>query len=319
MTTLQDRYNNLLLKKIQGAPYTDINVAFSGEQPGSSTFNITPKNIYTQSIPINPGLTTAGASSNTNLTISGSTTLNSKTIGKKYIFTTYPYIFFYEKVLLRSVVAGFSFVYAGTTDGDKTGTNLLTNAIPSTFDPIGNYAISVFNTDDFNRIVSPIDTWYFDVDSGYLTFFNQISWTPAISFWRYEGDKLTTSLTVTGQIKAASFNAGSDYRLKTNIVPLLENKIVDYLKPVEYDLSGGVHDMGFIAHEVQEHFPFLVNGEKDGENMQSINYNGFIPLLVKEIQQLKSTVKILQDRIELLESSSSSSNNPFWTNFSWFT
>jgi hypothetical protein len=47
------------------------------------------------------------------------------------------------------------------------------------------------------------------------------------------------------------------------------------------------HDMGFIAHELQKHYPFLVNGEKDGEKMQSINYNGFIALLVKEIQNLK--------------------------------
>jgi len=32
---------------------------------------------------------------------------------------------------------------------------------------------------------------------------------------------------------------------------------------VEYDLSGGTHDMGFLAHEVQDIFPFLVNGKKD--------------------------------------------------------
>ena len=103
------------------------------------------------------------------------------------------------------------------------------------------------------------------------------------------------------KVTAPSYNAESDYRLKTNVVPLL-NKTIDDLKPVEYDLSGGTHSMGFIAHEVQEHFPFLVSGEKDGETMQSINYNGFIALLVKEIQDLKSTVKTLQHKIEILES-----------------
>jgi hypothetical protein len=74
--------------------------------------------------------------------------------------------------------------------------------------------------------------------------------------------------------------------MKQNVYPLT-NKTIDSLNPVEYDLSGGIHDMGFLAHEVQEIFPFLVSGEKDGENMQSLNYNGFIALLVKEVQVLK--------------------------------
>jgi len=59
--------------------------------------------------------------------------------------------------------------------------------------------------------------------------------------------------------------------------------------------------MGFIAHEVQEEFPFLVEGEKDGENMQSINYDGFIGLLVKEVQDLKKENKILKERLDRLE------------------
>jgi hypothetical protein len=55
------------------------------------------------------------------------------------------------------------------------------------------------------------------------------------------------------------------------------------------------NDMGFIAHEVQEEFPFLVNGEKDGTHYQNINYNGFIGLLVKEVQELKSQVRELEE------------------------
>jgi hypothetical protein len=78
------------------------------------------------------------------------------------------------------------------------------------------------------------------------------------------------------------------------VVPLADSKIVDELKPVEYDLSGGEHNMGFIAHEVQELFPFLVNHVKDGENLQSINYVGLIALLVKEVQELKKRVSILE-------------------------
>jgi len=109
------------------------------------------------------------------------------------------------------------------------------------------------------------------------------------------------NVTISGTCTASSFTSGSDYRLKTNIEPLLPSRTIDDLKPVEYDLSGNTHDMGFIAHEVEETLPFLVHGEKDGENMQSLNYNGFIALLVKEVQDLKRDKKALEERLDRLE------------------
>ena len=110
-----------------------------------------------------------------------------------------------------------------------------------------------------------------------------------------------TTITASGQISALSFNATSDYRMKNNVQPILITRTVDLLKPVEYDLSGGAHDMGFLAHEVQEILPFLVAGEKDGEENQSLNYNGFIALLVKEIQDLKKENRELKERMDRLE------------------
>jgi hypothetical protein len=103
-----------------------------------------------------------------------------------------------------------------------------------------------------------------------------------------------------GKITGLSLNASSDYRMKTNIQPISVSKIVDLLKPVEYDLLHGIHDMGFIAHEVQEQFSFLVSGEKDGDNMQTLNYNGFIALLVKEMQELKKRLNDAEENIKFL-------------------
>jgi hypothetical protein len=72
------------------------------------------------------------------------------------------------------------------------------------------------------------------------------------------------------------------------VKPLDASFNVDVLKPVTYtNTRHGRQDVGFIAHEVQEHYPFLVNGEKDGEQMQSLNYIGLIGILTKEIQDLK--------------------------------
>ena len=108
-----------------------------------------------------------------------------------------------------------------------------------------------------------------------------------------------STITAGGQITGASFNTPSDYRIKQNVQVL--TKTVDLLKPIEYDISGERHDMGFLAHEVQEIFPFLVNGEKDGNQLQSINYIGFISLLVKEAQDLKKENKLLHKKNEEFE------------------
>ena len=96
-------------------------------------------------------------------------------------------------------------------------------------------------------------------------------------------------------ITAASFNTKSDYRIKENVNELNETYYVDNLRPVEYENTLiNKKSLGFIAHEVQEQYPFLVNGEKDGKENQSINYQELIPILVKEIKDLKKRVTILE-------------------------
>jgi hypothetical protein len=99
-----------------------------------------------------------------------------------------------------------------------------------------------------------------------------------------------------GSITAATFNTTSDYRIKKNVNELTDIYSVDNLKPVEYDNTlMNKKSLGFIAHELQEQYPFLVNGEKDGKDNQSIYYQELIPILVKEIQELKKRVTILEN------------------------
>ena len=100
---------------------------------------------------------------------------------------------------------------------------------------------------------------------------------------------LNGNLRASGQITAASFNATSDYRIKSNILPLSDCSFgIDALAPVTYhNKITDREDIGFIAHELQPHFPFLVTGEKDGDAIQTVNYTGLIGLLVHELQQLK--------------------------------
>ena len=101
----------------------------------------------------------------------------------------------------------------------------------------------------------------------------------------------------TGQLNSTTFNATSDYRIKKNVTNLDDSFSVDNLRPVTYfNKNAGKQDIGFIAHEIQEIFPYLVTGEKDGEQMQSLNYLGLIGVLTKEIKELKKRVSILENK-----------------------
>jgi glucan-binding YG repeat protein/cytoskeletal protein CcmA (bactofilin family) len=91
----------------------------------------------------------------------------------------------------------------------------------------------------------------------------------------------------------------SDYRIKENIISLNNSFNIDKLVPVTYiNKKTYNQDIGLIAHQVQEHYPFLVDGEKDGEELQTINYIGLIPILIREIQELKKEVKTLKEKIK---------------------
>jgi hypothetical protein len=97
-------------------------------------------------------------------------------------------------------------------------------------------------------------------------------------------------------ITCNNFQNLSDYRIKTDVCPLNEQHVsIDRLNPVQYtNKLSGKREWGFIAHELQEELPLLVEGIKDGEKYQSVNYGGIIALLVKEIQVLKKEVEDLR-------------------------
>jgi len=109
-------------------------------------------------------------------------------------------------------------------------------------------------------------------------------------------DSTFTSVTCEGAVDADS-KTTSDYRIKENVTELNETDTVDALVPIQYNntLSGN-HEFGLLAHELQEIYPDLVNGEKDGDEYQRVQYNGLIGVLVKEVQDIKQRLAILNNR-----------------------
>lgn len=88
----------------------------------------------------------------------------------------------------------------------------------------------------------------------------------------------------------------SDYRIKENIKELDESYNVDNIRVVNYyNKNTNNKEIGVIAHELEELYPYLVNGEKDGKELQSVNYIGIIGILIKEIQLLKNSINNIKN------------------------
>ena len=100
-------------------------------------------------------------------------------------------------------------------------------------------------------------------------------------------------------VNSPVYNVTSDYRIKYNVEPLDNNFKVDYLKPISYvNKQTNRKDIGLLAHELQEIYPELVTGVKDGDEIQTVNYNGLIPVLINEIKNLKDEMKTLKLKLE---------------------
>ena len=104
----------------------------------------------------------------------------------------------------------------------------------------------------------------------------------------------------TGEISYGS--TASDYRIKENVRSLDDTFRVDYLNPVTYiNKQTNKQDIGLIAHELQEYYPELVTGVKDGPELQGVDYTGLIPILINEIKNMKKEIKTNKEEINNLK------------------
>ena len=175
----------------------------------------------------------------------------------------------------------------------STGTLLVsttTNAGLSNNNPSANYGFSFGG----GQQVSSTNN-----DTNLILNMSNGSSNPHVQFRSNGGN--TGSISTNGS--AVSFNTGSDYRLKENVIPLKDGlDRVNKLNPVQFDWKELQEtDEGFIAHEVQEIVPYVVKGEKDGEEIQTMDYGKLTPLLVKAIQEQQAIIDDLKSRIATLE------------------
>lgn len=116
-------------------------------------------------------------------------------------------------------------------------------------------------------------------------------------------NKTSNKLTVTGDIDYTGVISDiSDRRLKENIEPLADSLAkITALQGVSFtmrDNATGLRELGFIAQDVEPHFPTLVL-ERDG-GLKSVNYLGLIAPMVEAIKAQQQMIDAQQAAIETL-------------------
>ena len=143
-------------------------------------------------------------------------------------------------------------------------------------------------------------------DDGRATFASNVSGTTievirhssgtAIEFVNTGGSPIVGSITVTGS--ATAYNTSSDARLKDNIEDANDSgEKIDAIQVRQFDWkSTGKHqDFGMVAQELIHVAPDAVTVPEDTGEMMSVDYSKLVPLLMKEIQQLRARVHKLEE------------------------
>lgn len=93
-----------------------------------------------------------------------------------------------------------------------------------------------------------------------------------------------------------SYLSVSDYRLKEDLQEINGLEKINSIKIYNYKWKNTNNRMdGVLAHELQEVLPYAVSGEKDAEQMQSVDYSKLVPITIKAIQQLDDRLTALEN------------------------
>jgi hypothetical protein len=110
----------------------------------------------------------------------------------------------------------------------------------------------------------------------------------------YSSTALAGSITLTSAT-TVNYGSVSDVRMKENVVDAPAGNI-DSIKVRSFDwkADGSHQEYGFIAQELETVAPYAVAKGETDEDMWAVDYSKLVPMLVKEIQDLKAEVAALK-------------------------
>lgn len=94
---------------------------------------------------------------------------------------------------------------------------------------------------------------------------------------------------------ATAYNTSSDYRLKENIVDAPAGSIdAVRVRSFDWKVDGSHQTYGMVAQELVEVAPEAVSQGETDEDMWSVDYSKLVPMMIKEIQDLRARVAQLE-------------------------
>ena len=119
-----------------------------------------------------------------------------------------------------------------------------------------------------------------------------------LKFFRTSTSTSIGFISFNGSGNAVVYSTTSDYRLKEDLKSFNGLEIIDQIKTYNYKWkSDDSRGYGTLAHELQEVFPDAVTGNKDGEDMQGVDYSTLVPVLIKSVQELKKEIEELKQQL----------------------
>lgn len=143
--------------------------------------------------------------------------------------------------------------------------------------------------------------------SGNAASFSRISGTTSATVIMFYRGTTTAVGNISVSSTATTYNSGSDYRLKENIIPIsgaIEK--LKLLKPKNFNFKIQPDESidGFIAHELQDVIPNAVTGVKDEEDSdgnpiyQGVDNSKIVPILTAALQEAVSKIESIEARLE---------------------
>jgi hypothetical protein len=111
--------------------------------------------------------------------------------------------------------------------------------------------------------------------------------------FRYNG---TGTGSIIGYSTFTAYNTMSDYRLKEDLRKVNGLEKINAINVYNYKWKESETRMdGVLAHELAEVLPYAVSGQKDGIQMQGVDYSKIVPLLIQSIKELKQEIDTLKN------------------------
>jgi hypothetical protein len=155
------------------------------------------------------------------------------------------------------------------------------------FDGSGNFLIGTTNTAHTSA--------GFTVEAGGVPYTTRGSGGTLMGFYNLSAATIG-SITNSSDV-AVLYNTTSDQRLKTNIVDAPSGNIDEIkVRSFNWVANNSHQEYGMVAQELLEVAPYAVHQPTNPDEMMAVDYSKLVPMMIKEIQDLKARLTALESK-----------------------